>query len=1005
MKNRAAKFKRYLNLLEDERWTDIVPIREIGVCPCDYKTDNTPPPLSDFQPYHNGDSWGSGRDSHAWFHFKVERGDRRRDLPFYLFVSCDHSIRWLSDLQLLLYVNGEARQGFDRNHQEYLLGDGDSFDIYLYAYIGMNMDTSRLCIDTRFLQADVDGLYYDILYPIEMLDFLGNETGEYAKVATYMDDAFSMLALYDVGSEDFLSSVRAARAFLAEEFYGKYCQKQPATVVGIGHTHIDCAWLWTLRQTREKVQRSFATVLELMRLYPEYKFMSSQVYLYRALKEEAPELYKEVIERIREKRWECEGAMWVEADCNLTSGESLVRQLLYGKDFFRREFGVDNHVLWLPDVFGYSAALPQILRKCGVDWFVTSKISWNETNRMPYDTFRWRGIDGTEINTYFLTAREDRGQPTGITASYNGCTSSRMINGTYKRYQQKDLSDEVLLTYGYGDGGGGPTRTYLELLRRGKNGIPGVPNAEPGFAGDFLDRLSEKMKHSSRVPTWNGELYLEFHRGTYTSQARNKKNNRRAEMLYQNAELLSTIAAALGKVPFPQEELHRGWEMILTNQFHDIIPGSSIREVYEQCEKDYPVIHGIGKQACENAKTAIASSLAKNHGYVVFNPHSFSGMRGIVKLDGESVYTDVTASKGYYMTDRFVKGNRVKIDGHTVETDALRVEFNDAWQIVSLFDKKNAREVLKAGAIGNELRIHADYPEQYDNWEWKEYSRDQYRTLTEVSSVETVEDGVRRGIRVKRPHMHSTVTQTMWFTDASTEIIFETEVDWHEHHQMLKAAFPVEINATAATYEIQFGTVSRPTHENTSWDAAKFEVCAHKYADLSEGNYGVSLLNDCKYGHDIHDGVMQLSLLRCGTNPDPQADQGVTSFTYALYPHAGTLAEADTAILAYYLNEPLTAIPAAGENDTVPVSYSAVTTDHENVICETVKQAEHGDGTILRFYESQNKRDTVTIKTDLPFEKAYLCDLLENEIGELDAKDGALSLDVHGFEIVTVKLK
>ena len=1002
MKVKYQKIKQYMKLLESKQWMHITPVAPIFSCPCAYKTDNTIPALSDMTPFEQGGCWGTGADSHAWFRFSVTPVEKNS----FLRIETERKKGWDADNpQFILYVNGKMVQGLDINHRESPLEAGVTADVAIYAYTGPKIERAQLFADTMVLNPDVDGLYYDIQYPFEMLAYLNPESTEYARIVDYLWRAVSMLDLFDLDSEEFLASVREARAFLAKEFYGEYCRPQDATVVGIGHTHIDCAWKWTLRQTREKVQRSFSTVLELMRRYPEYKFMSSQAFLYKNLKEEAPEVYEQVKERIAEGRWECEGAMWVEADCNLSSGESLVRQVLYGKNFFQQEFGVENRVLWLPDVFGYSAAMPQILRKSGVDWFVTSKISWNDTNRMPYDTFRWRGIDGTEINTQFITAQDDYGKPTGTGCTYVGSTRSTQVQGTYKRYGQKQIGDEAILTFGYGDGGGGPTARHLEMARRGAKGIPGGPNLKIDFAGNYLRRLEQRMADRPDVPTWQGELYLEFHRGTYTTMARNKRSNRQSELLYQNAELLSTVAGALWGEQFPQAELHRGWEMILTNQFHDIIPGSSIKEVYDQSDIDYAEIKAIGEGIVTKMREKVANGIDKRHGYVIFNPHSFT-TEGLVQIGGKTVRVpQPVPSKGYLTADRFVDTNHVCIEGNVAETDCLRVAFDEHWQMVSIFDKKAEREVLKKGAIGNELRIHADHPHVYDAWEWQPYSAEQYKTITAVSSVEIVEDGVRKGVRIVRPHMHSTITQTIWFYDGTTRMDFETVADWHDRHQMLKAVFPVDVNSDKATYEIQFGTVERPTHKNTSWDAARFEVCAHKYADLSDGGYGVTLMNDCKYGHDIHDGMMQLSLLRSPTDPNPEADQGLIPFTYSLYPHSGTLAETDVPKQAYYLNLPMVAVAAAGACDTLPTAYCPVSVDCENVICETVKQAEDGEGTVLRLYECRNRRTKTTLALDLPVKKVLLCDMMERELCELPVENGRVALTLGGFEILTLKIK
>lgn len=999
MTNQYRKVKQYLEIVRQNRMKNKTVVEGIGILPCDYKTDNTLPDAASFQPYQTGETWGNGADTHAWFHFMLPAVGANT----FLSVHTDHTGWDANNPQFLMYADGKIIQGLDVNHTEVLLTPGKVQEIYLYGYIGMDHAQATLSVETYVLDVETDGLYYDLLFPFESLSFLDKESDEYAQILRYLWEAVSMLDLLDLSSEAFAQSVKRARAYLATEFYGNYCCTQKSTTVCIGHTHIDCAWLWTLKQTREKVQRSFATVLELMRRYPEYQFMSSQAFLYKNLKEEAPELYEEVKERIREGRWECEGAMWVEADCNLSSGESLVRQILYGKTFFKNEFGVDNRVLWLPDVFGYSAALPQILKKSGVDWFVTSKISWNDTDRMPYDTFLWKGIDGTEINSYFLTAQDAKRTPTTNYATYVANTHAPMIAGTYKRYSQKQLNNEAIVTFGFGDGGGGPTAEHLELIRRASHGIPGLPNAKIAFAGDFLKRLEQKLDGNRLLPRWQGELYLEYHRGTYTTMARNKRNNRKCEFLYQNAERWGTLAQQLTGLPFPQAELHRGWEMILTNQFHDIIPGSSIQAVYEQSDKDYAVIRSVGERAVNDAQAAIASRLSRDLGFVVFHPNG-AAARCMVNVNGTTVYADAPVSNGYTVCKRFTSENHIKTDGKTVETDFYRVTFDDAWQIGSVYDKRCARELLKAGEVGNELRVYADYPDNYDAWEWQAYSREQYQALTAVSSVTPVEDGIRRGVRIVRPHRSSTVTQTVWFYDAEERIDFETSVDWHEHHQMLKAAFPVAINTDKATYEIQFGSVQRPTHLNTSWDQARFEVCAHKYADLSEGGYGVALLNDCKYGHDIHDGMMLLSLLRSPTYPNPEADQGEIRFTYALCPHLGTFADSHVISDAYALNNPAVAIPATGETTQLPLRFSAVTCNSSNVICETLKPAENGTGIILRTYECKNSRTHAQFETDFSDCRVFLCDLMEREMRELPMENNRFTYEMGCFEIVTFKL-
>ena len=1003
--NRYRKVKKYLQILASQICCNDRKTEDILICPSDYKTGNTPPQIADFMPYHPGDSWGSGADSHAWFRFTLHIPDEMKRLPVRLSVCTDRRGWDADNPQFLCYIGGKMRQGLDTNHTWVALDPSDDgAEVWLYGYTGPRIEQTRLFVQLVNVNAGVEKLYYDVREPLEALDYLDVHSLEYAQILAHLDAALSLLELYQVPGERFFASVERAGAYMDEVFYGTFCREQPAAAVCIGHTHIDCAWKWTLRQTREKVQRSFATVLELMSRYPEYKFMSSQAFLYQNLKEEAPDVYEQVRRRIAEGRWECEGAMWVEADCNISSGESLVRQILYGKRFFRQEFGKDNKILWLPDVFGYSAALPQILRKCGVEWFVTSKISWNETNTMPYDTFRWYGLDGTGINTYFITAQDQNvtsGTPTRF-ATYNGHTGAKMLAGTYRRYQQKELGSEALLPFGYGDGGGGPTAEHLELARRGAKGIPGVPQAKIGFAGDFLCALEQRIEGSNLLPHWSGELYLEFHRGTYTTMAKNKKNNRRSEFLYENAELFASIDKFLSGTPFPKQELHRGWEMILVNQFHDIVPGSSIKEVYDRSDKDYAEVFRIGEQVLTEAQQRIAGKLASSAGYAVFNPNSFPG-DGMVRIEGKSAYVTGIPQKGYACVTTFKTDNAVVIGNRTAENTFFRIAFDEDMQMVSLFDKEYDREVLKKGEIGNQLRVYADYPDRYDAWEWEEYSREKYEAVTGYESAEPVDDGARRGLRIVRRYNRSLITQTIWLSDEERKIEFDTQVDWHERHVMLKAAFPVEIHADRASYEVQFGTLERPTHANTSWDAARFEVCAQKYADLSDGGYGVGLINDCKYGHDIHDGVMQLSLLRSPTDPNPEADQGENRIVYALGPHGGILSQSDTARYACFLNNPMTACRATGEKTTLPERYSALSYDCDHVICETVKEAEDDGATVIRLYEYQNKCGTLTLHAGFPATACYLCNMLEEPEQSLAIANGSVTLPIRGYEILTLK--
>ncbi len=1002
------KIRSILKVLDEERLSLVSPVKDVLYSPCGYKNVTPLPSPDSLVPYEQGTVWSDKMDEHAWFFFTVNAPEEIGEKEFILRIRTDETDWDAVNPQFIVYVDGKITQGLDTNHTTVRLSGKKSYNLHIYAYAGMHYKIRvRFYADIMIEHPEVTKLYYDALIPSQVLEYADENSKEYHEIVTRLNSAFTRLNLLKVPSKEFYESVKEADKYLENEFYTGMCKDNGVNVISIGHTHIDVAWLWSLEQTREKVQRSFSTVINLMKRYPEYKFMSSQAVLYKMLKEDCPELYAEIKEMIKAGRWEVEGAMWVEADCNLSSGESLVRQVQYGKNFFKDEFDVDSRVLWLPDVFGYSAALPQILRKSGVDWFVTSKIGWNDTNTMPYDTFIWRGIDGTEINSHFLTAQaQKKGLGFERYSSYGPSATAQETNGAWNRYQQKELTNEAIMTFGYGDGGGGPTEEMLESIRRTSKGLPGCAKTEIKFAGEFLGKLSKNIKkHPEMVPKWQGELYLEFHRGTYTSIARNKKNNRSCEFLTLDAEAMGVLMNKLAGKPFPKKALKRSWELLLTNQFHDIIPGSSIPEVYEQSDKDYEEIRGITEGIRGDAHEYVASNV-NTEGYVIFNPHSFKNS-STVKIDGKSVYVKDVPAKGYKVVKPEINDTGVKISGRTVSNKFFTVKFDTDYNIVSIFDKKNHREVIRNGEKANRFIVLEDYNDCYPTWELQMSSRDKTYFIDTVSDVYEINDGARCGIHLKRKHMDSVIEQIIWFYNDMPKIDFETKADWHQIKQLLKVSFPVDINSDKASYEIQFGTIERPTHFNTSWDQAKFEVCGHKYADLSEGCYGVSLINDCKYGHDIHNGDMRLTLIKCDWNPGNTGvynDQGEHSFTYSIYPHAGNLASCDVVKYAYDLNMPMTAVKTEGKG-SLPREYSLVSVDKDNVIIETVKEGEYDEKTVIRMYETKNTRTKATVKFGFDVKEAYVSDLSEKEIKKLTVKNNSVSLDIKPFEIVTLKVR
>ena len=975
---------------------------------CGYKKGNEVPSLSDgdWREFGEAERWGMKPEEHRWFfkHIEIPTEMRGKDLELYVAATDVRGQDW--NPQFLIYVDGKLIRGIDCNHR-YLKLDGskDSYDIHIYAYSEPAGKRTDFYVQLCEFNREVENLYYNIKAPYRVLYYSDKESKVYADVREYLNNALNLLNWCDPMSEEFLASVDAANEYLMTEFYGKYCHDNNIKVSCVGHTHIDVAWLWTLDQTREKVQRTFGNVIEMMKKYPDYKFMSSQPQLLKYLKEESPEMFEEIKRLVKEKRIELEGSMWLEADCNLTSGESLVRQVLFGKRFFKNEFGVENKIIWLPDVFGYSAAMPQIMKKSGIDKFVTSKIGWNESNKMPYDAFMWKGIDGSEVFSYFLTANElnEDGKLSGYFSTYTPMTRASYLKGTYERFSQKELTDEVMMPFGFGDGGGGPSDENIELIERLKYGVADCPQPKWEFASEFLDRLKSKTEGSKRLPKWSGELYLEFHRGTYTSQAKNKKNNRKSEFLYQNAEAVSAMASRLTGAEYPQEKLNEGWECILLNQFHDIIPGSSIHSVYEQCDRDYAKIAEIGHNAETAAYDSIMSNIKTEGGVVVFNPNSFTD-NGFVNYQGKTYRVNGIPAKGYKVVNLDEYKSSYTLDGKRLETSNYIVEFNDEYVITRLYDKVNDREVLREGGRGNYIEAFEDYPYSYDAWELSNYYTEKKYEINDVSSVEFIDEGARFGFEVRRKFYKSEFCQKIWFYDNSARIDFDTHADWHQEHLMLKAAFDVDVNSDKVTYEIQFGSVERPAHKNTSWDAAKFEVCGHKYMDYSDYGYGVSLLNDCKYGHNIDNGTMKLSLFKCATSPDPDADKGEHIFTYSLLPHAGNYRESGTVQLAYELNAPLKAFPIGKQDGALPEEYSFVSCDSDSFIVETVKKAEDSDDIVIRGYESYNKKTNVTLNFGFDVKKAVICDLLEKEVEELTVENNSVSFTAKPFEIVTVKV-
>ena len=932
-----------------------------------------------------------------------------------------------SNFESLLYVNGKPYQGVDGNHKEVFFNlkeTGRELELSFRIWSGLNgggrpreMTMSIDRAEFGVLDTAADDFYYLAMAALETHELL-DENNEYKSyILNQLVEAFRLVDFTNKKSEAYYKSLQTALDYLRDRFKGQ--GKPGVNVTMLGHTHIDVAWLWRLRHTREKTARSFSTVNRLMEKYPEYIFIQTQPQLYDYLKEDYPDIYEHIKKRVAEGRWEPSGAMWVECDCNLASGESIIRQILVGKNFFKKEFDYESEFLWLPDVFGYSWALPQILKKSGVNTFMTTKISWNDTNRLPYDTFIWRGMDGSEVTTHFVTTTELN----DVTYTYNGESRPYAIKGVWDNYRNKDLNRDLLISYGFGDGGGGPTREMIKYIEAAKL-MPGIPNVETGRATEYFRKLNETIKenpYNGYLPIWDGELYLEFHRGTYTSQGYNKKMNRFMEYKLREEEMLSVFAEKLFDKPYNREEFLKAWKIVLCEQFHDILPGSSIHEVYEDSHEEYERALKYIENATKAAKASFVTE--KENAFTLFNQANWE-RDSIVKIPAGAETYEYTDSEGNTLPSHrcgeqdlvHVKGLKplafttitrtAKVENvaeefeeNTVETAYYIVSWDDKGRIVRLYDKSADREVIPEGKFANVIQIFEDKPRCFDAWELESTIDLKKEEIPCDGNIKRTKNELGYFIHFTYNYNNSKIMQTLCLYNDKRRIDFKTIVDWKESQKILKTAFSVDIRGVFARYDVQEGNIVRPITRNTSWEAAKFEVVAHKWADLSETGYGVALLNDCKYGYDIKEDTMRLSLLKSATDPDYSADYGTHEFTYSLYPHKEEWYNARLEEEAFDLNSPVVVLDGASALG----NESLIGFDAENVVLDAFKKAENEEAYVLRFHEFTGRRGRLTLTTGLKFDSWCEADLMENPLGEW--KQTAIEVEVKPYEIKTIMLK
>ncbi|MBD3784683.1 MAG: alpha-mannosidase, partial [Micrococcales bacterium] len=753
---------------------------------------------------------------------------------------------------------------------------------------------------------------------------------------------------------DLPGTAAAARAVLAPAL-AVPARASAHRLSAVGHAHIDSAWLWPTRETVRKVARTCANVTSLMDDHPELVFAMSSAQQFAWLREHRPEVWERVAERVREGRFVPVGGMWVESDTNMPGGEALVRQLTHGKRFFLDAFGIETREVWLPDSFGYTAALPQLVALSGSRWFLTQKISWNTTNRFPHHTFRWEGLDGTRVLTHFPSAD-----------TYGSDVSGAEVAHAARNFLDKGAANRSMLPFGWGDGGGGPTREMLARAARLRD-LDGSARVEVERPDAFFEQAEAEYEEP---PVWVGELYLEMHRGTYTSQARTKRGNRRSEHLLREAELWAATAAVRVGAEYPLQRLDRLWKTVLLNQFHDILPGSSIGWVHRQAAEEYAAVAAELEEVIAAALAALAGS---GEVEVVFNaaPHARHGVPGLGAgpvvddpADGPAAVTVERDDEGWRLANGLVTA--------LVDADGL---------LTSVLDVATGREALAPGSRGNLLQLHADTPVRFDAWDVDSYYRRSVTDLVGLGDGGSLE-AVDGGLRIVRTVGASRVEQHVTLPSGEARVDVATEVDWQEREKLLKAAFDLDVSTQRVACEVQFGHVHRPTHANTSWDAARFEVCAHRWVHVGEPGFGAAVVNDSTYGHDVTraeragggtSSVVRLSLLRAPQSPDPGADLGTHRMTYALVPGAGI---PEAVREGYRVNLPGRRVRGSGA-----AVEPLVRVDHDGVVVEAVKLADDGTrDVVVRLYEAFGARTSTRVTASFTHRDVVVTDLLERPL-------------------------
>lgn len=1026
------KLNHYLNLLKQMAWREAVAHVPLHEWQGEAKSGDVLGMDWQSWPQVEGDfAWGTPA-GHHWFAGQLSVPQTDAGItPYLKLVAKNEILLGRTDPQCQVYLDGEICQAFDGFHRELYLPKAQqatgTATIHINAYTAEIERQLGIGLVWCEQHDDAADLYYDLAISFEAARRLDENDARRHHLFNIIDRAFACLDLR-ARDEAFSASARKALT-IAKDLFG--ADPHAPTISAVGHTHIDVAWLWPISQTREKMVRSMSTACKLMDEYPDFVFMYNQCILFEWLKEDAPGLFERIKKHVKSGQFEIEGAMWLEPDVNIISGESLVRQILRGVKFQQDEFGITPRVLWLPDTFGYTAAIPQLMAQTGLDIFVTSKCSWNDTNRMPYDTFEWQGIDGTNVTAYLITAQtDDKGHRGDHRTDYGPHLDVSSTVGAWNRYEPKALNQNVLVPFGHGDGGGGPCKVMLENAKRMEKGVPGLPKLKLEGIRPYFDRLRQTISESETdFPRWVGELYLEYHRGTLTSLAKNKRNNANGEHLLRELELLSVLAKLNGEaIDDALAEIDALWKILMLNQFHDILPGTSIPEVYEDSDRDYAELFARG----EKLRTRLGA-LVFGEGVHLLNSVGVTRRNRLAQLEGDVAAIDFGA--GPCATQRIHRADGTAFDAAPVaklapfqslkpaeaqhaadditelsvsethlENAFVRVDLNPQGDITSIFDKQSQRQLLRDGKLGNQLRVYEDKPLNWDAWDIDWFHEEKSWLVEGPSEIEVIETGPHRAaIRLERTYNQSRLVQIISLQADARQLEFDFFADWKESQSLLKAEFDFDVLSDQIKSQIQFGHVTRPTHRNTSWDRARFEASMHRWVAFDEADFAIGVLNDCKYGYSAKDTHFGLTLIKSGIYPHPTADQEHHMCRYALTVSEGLdrLETINQRALDFAVPLQLSGGNFATTPQTNPSAL--IQFEQDNVVLHAAKISEDGQHIVFRLCEESGKRTRLTAKLDDRLGEVHITNLLEQKSAPCAlTQNGEIELELKPFEILTL---